>query len=434
MEDCTRELSAARLRLSHHFPYLTTMVFRLIPISTNQIPTMAVDQWWRLSYNPEFLKKISVEEAAFCLFHECMHLFRNHHERARAGNCEHELYNMAGDFAINDDLAQLRDIKPPDGVLLPDQFQLPPHQLEEVYYDTLSKAHAKIKKQVEKAINEGKIHPGFGKCGSCAHGKKEPWELPGPGQKNGPRGISPQVADLVRGKVARDMVDHASKYPGSVPGGMRRVAEGLLKPKVKWQTKLRSAVRTAVLRVAGCVDFTFTKRSRKQSAVPDFVLPGMTGSLCRVAVAVDTSGSMSSEQLAQALAEIDGILRALQKQVEVTVLSVDVQVAKKCLTRSARKIELFGGGGTDMGNAVTAMAELKPRPDVAVVLTDGYTAWPENPPRGLKKIIVVILREKATSGAFPGFPGSSRIPGIYGGAEDDEAWGGPEWAEVIHVQ
>ena len=46
----------------------------------------------------------------------------------------------------------------------------------------------------------------------------------------------------------------------------------------------------------------------------------------------------------------------------------------------ARDVELLGGGGTDMGAGLAKAAELRPRPDLIIVLTDGYTPWPSAPP------------------------------------------------------
>ena len=53
----------------------------------------------------------------------------------------------------------------------------------------------------------------------------------------------------------------------------------------------------------------------------------------------------------------------------------------------ARDVQLLGGGGTDMGAGLAKAAELRPRPDLVVVLTDGHTPWPPAPPRGIKVIV-----------------------------------------------
>jgi predicted metal-dependent peptidase len=41
-----------------------------------------------------------------------------------------------------------------------------------------------------------------------------------------------------------------------------------------------------------------------------------------------------------------------------------------------KKLELKGGGGTEIDRLIVEAAELKPRPQLIVVATDGYTPWP----------------------------------------------------------
>ncbi len=59
----------------------------------------------------------------------------------------------------------------------------------------------------------------------------------------------------------------------------------------------------------------------------------------------------------------------------------------------ADQVRLAGGGGTDMGAGIEAAARLRPRPDVVVVLTDGMTPWPDEPPRGVRVVVGVLTSE-----------------------------------------
>jgi predicted metal-dependent peptidase len=62
--------------------------------------------------------------------------------------------------------------------------------------------------------------------------------------------------------------------------------------------------------------------------------------------------------------------------------------------RSARDVEIGGGGGTDMGVGIVAAQALKPRPDVVIVLTDGHTPWPSIEPR--VAVIAVLIGRLVT--------------------------------------
>jgi hypothetical protein len=57
---------------------------------------------------------------------------------------------------------------------------------------------------------------------------------------------------------------------------------------------------------------------------------------------------------------------------------------------NAHEVRLLGGGGTDMGAGLAATVDLRPRPDLVIVLTDGHTPWPPGPP-GKAKVIVGLM-------------------------------------------
>jgi predicted metal-dependent peptidase len=79
--------------------------------------------------------------------------------------------------------------------------------------------------------------------------------------------------------------------------------------------------------------------------------------------------------------------------VEVLAVDADVQGSSR-VTRAARA-RLAGGGGTDMRVGVTAALSRRPRPDVIVVLTDGWTPWPDSPPAGVVVIAGLLGRSVA---------------------------------------
>jgi len=114
-----------------------------------------------------------------------------------------------------------------------------------------------------------------------------------------------------------------------------------------------------------------------------------------VAVVVDTSGSIDDAMLSQALAEISGILKGLGQREGVHVLAVDSQVHTCQRVFRPEQVKVAGGGGTDMGVGLEAAAKLRPVPQVAVVITDGHTPWPDTAPRGMKVIVALTGDGKA---------------------------------------
>jgi predicted metal-dependent peptidase len=84
----------------------------------------------------------------------------------------------------------------------------------------------------------------------------------------------------------------------------------------------------------------------------------------------------------------------------VRILAVDTNVhVVRRVTRLAQ-VQLFRGGGTDMGAGIEAAAALRPKPSIVIVLTDGFTAWPEGAPKGVK-VIVGLLVQRIGMPAWP---------------------------------
>lgn len=164
----------------------------------------------------------------------------------------------------------------------------------------------------------------------------------------------------------------------------------ILDPVVDWRVVLHAAVRRGIGWAAGHSDCTYSRISRRQASARGVVLPALRRPVPRVAVVVDTSGSVDDGLLAQALGEIDGVLASLPVGGgQVTVLAVDAAVHTVGLVRSAATVLLGRGGGTDMALGVWAALATRPRPDLVVVITDGITGWPDRPPA--VRVVAVLL-------------------------------------------
>lgn len=255
-------------------------------------------------------------------------------------------------------------------------------------------------------------------CGSGSGGNRLPVES-GDQSIDGIDGIGEQEADLVRRaaaiKIREAAASEGSKSRGTVPAGLRRWAEETLAPpQVDWRKQLNGAVRRALNWAMGKVDYTYRRPSRRTP--PGGILrPSMQQPKPQVVTVLDTSGSMSEDDIAAALAEVEGICtKAGVRGRDHRLMCVDAASYGLQPVKSAKDVTISGGGGTDMRIGIDAAVDLNPRPDVIVVMTDGYTPWPEVAPVGCK-VVVVIIR-----------PGHTATMGR-------EGLDVPEWAEVAIV-
>jgi predicted metal-dependent peptidase len=222
-------------------------------------------------------------------------------------------------------------------------------------------------------------------CGSGVDGRARPGDEPEPG--GDVDGVDLSEAQLIRRQVAADVVAARAREQRSVPSGLARWASELLASTVDWRRELASLIRTSSAQVAGCVDYSFTRRSRRAATMPGVILPGLSRPVPDIAIVVDTSGSMKDKDLARCLAELDGIIAALGlRSRRAQVLAVDEVVQSQGRVSRANDVVLRGGGGTDMGAGIAGAVALRPRPQLVVVLTDGGTPWPAAPPARVRVV------------------------------------------------
>jgi predicted metal-dependent peptidase len=361
---------------------------------------VSVDESWRMRADPELTAGWTPAQLGSVLVHHVCHLLRTHGERAQGIGVrpdEADDWIRAADAEINDDLVAA-GLDLPGRPVLPRDLRAADGLLAEQYFDGIRRKAAGADRADRRGAGTGagdqarSAPSGSAKaagrwldCGSGADG------MPRPGQGDG--GLPRWQADLLRRQVAQDVIAHG-KLPGTVPAGLLRWAEEVLAPKVNWRAVLAAEVRRAVAEVSGAVDYSYRRPSRRSAVSGPVVLPALRRPVPEVAVVCDTSGSMTADLLAMVLAEVEGLLRALGLARQVRVLACDTAVAPAQRVSSARQVQLVGGGGTDMGAGIHAAAALRPRPAVTVVLTDGYTPWPAEAPKGMR-IVVGLLGDQA---------------------------------------
>jgi len=380
-------LSIAFMAAMASYPYFSVGLSGLVRRICN-IPayhTMAVTRDGVLLVDPVFLRECTAQQSGEVLVHELQHLLREHAMRSDCTpDVNREIWGIAADCEINQGLHLDRL---PGDYCHPKKCNLPENLLAEEYYDRLVQ-------QARQAQGKGVA---CGQCGSGSGGD------PVDGEPEGAQGAAGRSeADLarIRTAVAAAVLDHvAQQGVGDVPAGLLRWAQQRLKPPVvRWQDRLRRAIRSSVAMAAGKVDYTRVRWSRRQSAMAGIaqalggrapILPALCAPRPRVAFGVDTSGSMGEAELVRAVSEGEGVIRALG--VAVTFLACDCALADP--PRQVRTVHelvrlLRGGGGTDFHPVMAAVERL--RPDVFVFVTDGMGPVGDKPPTGVHVIWVLV--------------------------------------------
>ena len=410
-------LQAARVIALRARPYLAQALCALQLREKAGIGTMACDAHWRVYYDPATVRQWGPQNTAAGLLHEVGHLVRGHHARAKALGVTAEGAqdaNLAQDAAINEHLCCPGDtfaLLATDST--PAKLGLPAGKTWEEYY-ALLRAKSQQQQQQQGQGGQPQPQPGGGKsqpgqgggkgrsCGSGATGVPEAWEDAPPSDgagdgegegEGGVPGLNEAEARAVQTATAKAVESHEAKHGRGSAGGFGVwAAEKLTPPTVPWQQVLRGAVRSAVQYRRGAADFTYSRPSRRGAAVQGVVMPAMHAPVPQVAVVLDTSASMGDRELQTALAEVEGVCRAVAAQVRVLV--VDAVVHDDRTVQSVRDVRVVGRGGTDMNAGIRRVVEgRRTKPcDVIVVITDGDTAMPERAdvPRDVRLIYCLV--------------------------------------------
>lgn len=398
------KLLAARLYAVTVRPYLAGALFALHVVEDRSVPTMAVDAYWRCYVSPAFVSRTPLEELAGVWVHEVSHLLRDHHERGARYAREHGeqgpgqrlRQNVAADFEINDDIYG-DGLPKPAGVVLPAMLGLPDGLLMEEYLRRFSMAGRTPRLA-------------WLDCGSGADGHARPWEL-GP---EGAHALSRQQRDAVRFRVAEAITGR----PGDAPEGWRRWADEAFHPPQPWRQLLGAALRAAAGAPGAGEDHSYRRPSRRSAGVPGVLLPSLRRMPPRVCVVIDTSGSVSDAELGGALLEVAAISRAVGGRRDlVSVISCDAAAGVAVPLCRAEKLELIGGGGTDLRSGFDRALRTRPRPDVIVALTDGQTPWPSAQPPCRTVVGLFPRAARAVSEEDPDY-----VPA-----------GPPVWARVVTI-
>ena len=160
---------------------------------------------------------------------------------------------------------------------------------------------------------------------------------------------------------------------GTLPAGLQRELAHLSPAQIDWRAYLwRFLVHTPV-------DFQdFDRRFVGQG----LYLESLAGEAVRVYVAVDTSGSIGLQEISLFLGEVVGILNAYP-HLEASLYYVDATChGPYALTVHEEIPRPVGGGGTDFRPFFAAIAneQSAQQTGLCVYLTDGYGAFPAEPP------------------------------------------------------
>jgi len=170
--------------------------------------------------------------------------------------------------------------------------------------------------------------------------------------------------------IANGFIVHNSM--GKAPLGIERLIEDLVEPQINWLEYLPQLIVRHMP-----YDYTYSRPSKKSIAA-GYYLPSVLKSGIKGVVVIDTSGSMSMEDLRDGLSQIIGIFREVPNA-ELTIYSCDAMLYEAQTITSEydlNTLQLKGGGGTDFRPMFQKIQEGGDDVDLLIYITDGYGEYP----------------------------------------------------------
>ena len=378
---------------------------------------------YAIRFSPKFLDDLNNSELDFVMMHEIMHIALKHCFRGKVAHPE--LFNVACDIVVNSNILFSNSMNyhaitlRKYGVamhLAPDGKEGYLYTAEEVYKMLVDKASKEsiFKNETNNSSNESSNKNGRGNSGSGG-GKSKPGSSSKTGGGISVNGviddhshwdIEGTTNDRVLDEWDQRIIDayetisitEKNKSRGIVPLGVERLVNKLKKSTINWKELLNDFITFEVN------DYSFLPPDRRFDGpffMPDFNEENEVENL-KVLFMIDTSGSMTDDELTEAYSEIKGAIDQ-KPHLEGYLGFFDSKVYEPKSFENVDdllKIKPLGGGGTCFAEIFRKLDYLIEKigdtPQAIIILTDGYDTFPKEEVRRGIPVLWIINNEDVT--------------------------------------
>ncbi len=376
------KISSARTRLILEKPFLGALVLRL-PVEeadSSWCKTIATDAR-KFYYNREYICELRPVEMQFVLAHEALHCALQHFSR-RQNRVKHR-WDLACDYAINPLLVADGFRAPPDALFMREYEGMTAEEIypciDDMDNETLDQHIYDSPDQQGNLEQQSGIKPqkvnddnsGSGSRTLDFKEQKEPGSKPQPLTEREKQELSVQWQQRLAGAAQQAM------QAGMLGGEMARMVDLMLQPQLPWRVLLSNFLSQNARE-----DYSYTRPSSRRG--DPAVFPSLRSSELDLAVALDTSGSVSDKEIAEFVSEVNAIKGYLRAR--ITLLLCDAKLSKESVTifeyweEFCAPSNFQGGGGTDFHPVLEFLSTQDKQPDVLIYFTDAKGRFPSVEP------------------------------------------------------
>ena len=353
------KLARARTKLIMDKPFLGALVLRLPMRDADPkwCPTTATDAR-HFYYNPDYIDALKLEQVQFVLAHEALHCALSHFARRQHRNKFR--WDLACDYAINPIL--LKDgLTPPPGVWVEESYE---GMTAEEIYPLINENNTD--EPMDKHLYEGEQQGQTRETRSNSSGTPQPPPLSDTERQN----LETQWRQRLTGATQQAL------QAGKLGGVLARMLEHLLQPQIPWRMLL-ARYMTTVSRD----DYSYARPSRREGKA---IFPSLHSAQLEIVVALDISGSVTDEEIARCIAEINALKG--QMRARITLLACDAKLATgspwiyEPWENFTAPPKLTGGGGTSFKPVFEYIDTHMQQPDLLLYFTDAVGEFPKMAP------------------------------------------------------
>lgn len=356
IDDSALELkvSKAKMRIMQKAPFVGLIAFRTPVTFVDSIATMATNGRTIIA-SRKFTDGLTLAELQGVIVHEVLHIVFLH--MFRMSFRDPMLWNIACDFAIND-------------IVLEMGFTLPAGGLIDKQYASMEAAaiYEKIIQSANKV--SAKFANPNGKEGGKEDGEGETWggmvEPTGPDGK--PLSEADKTAAEEEAKVMVKQAAQSAKAIGKLPASFNGLIEALERSVVDWKDYIASWVK-------GTNPDDFSWRRPKMYSFPgcDVFTPRITRTGAGIGLlSIDTSGSVSDNELKRYVSEILGVVETLNPE-KLFIVQHDSQINRVDEWEAGDQftgVKIAGRGGTCIAPTFNYIEKMDEAPDWVICFSD----------------------------------------------------------------
>jgi len=369
------KLSKAKAKLMLAHPYFGTVASSLTLERNDEILTFTSDGV-KMSYNAEYLDKLSLAEVEFVMANGAMHSVLGHHERV--SNRTKWLWQTATDYVVNAMLVK-NGMHLPQYAYFEEKFE--GMYVEEVYemlraemMDNTDHSMEQETEQITESDETGVENLHMQADHTPDINAKETKEEAHADDKEEELSTENKERNEEM-KEQLEQIFQKLKRQGNLPKDLHFVIPEYFSHKVDWREFLYGHIATHAK-----TSYTFTPPNMK-FLYRGIYLPSMSSDLLRVVVAIDTSGSVDEVLLGMFLGEVSSMMQQYPHyEIDLITADAKVQSHKTFLPGEPLDYDISGGGGTDFRPVFEYIDQQIDYPSLLLYFTDGQGTFPKLEP------------------------------------------------------